>query len=102
MGERLSARQMRFTWMTAQLINYAFSIGIGLTYGDAYATDGHKDDSFHYKRLAVDFNAFDLETGEYLRETEDHAKLGRFWKMMGGTWGGDFSKPDGNHYSYGE
>ena len=92
--------QRRFTGMVADLILFAISQGYGLTFGDAYAKIGHKDGSFHYKRLAVDLNLF--KAGVYLTETEDHAPLGKKWKEMGGTWGGDFKHPDGNHYSYKE
>jgi hypothetical protein len=28
--------------------------------------------------------------------------LGEYWELIGGTWGGRFKNPDGNHYSYGE
>jgi hypothetical protein len=86
--------------MTARLIAFATEQGYDLTYGDAYAQSGHSDDSFHYKRLAVDFNLF--KNGAFLTETEDHRTLGEFWESIGGTWGGRFKSPDGNHYSYGE
>ena len=87
--------------MDAALILKAYALGYELTTGDAWAqeADGHhKDGSFHYKRLARDYNLF--KDGKYLTETEDHAELGEFWQSMGGTWGGNFD--DGNHYSYGE
>ena len=94
----LSKKQRRFTVMIGQLINYAGSIGYELTFGDAFATSGHKNDSFHYKRLAVDFNLF--IGGVYQTSTESHKMLGEYWELIGGTWGGRFN--DGNHYSYGE
>ena len=96
----LQPKQSEFTRMVGLLIAYATQRGYELTFGDAYATGGHCNNSFHYKRLAIDFNLF--KDGEYLRKTEDHKKLGVFWKSIGGTWGGDFKSPDGNHYSYGE
>jgi len=82
------------------LINYATLQGYELTFGDAFASSGHIKDSFHYKRLAIDLNLF--KDGEYLTETEDHRTLGLFWESIGGTWGGRFENPDGNHYSLGE
>ncbi len=56
----------------------------------------HSDD----RRLAIDLNLF--RDGRYLETTEDHAPLGLFWESLGGTWGGRFRDPDGNHYSLGE
>jgi hypothetical protein len=86
--------------MLSLLINYATLQGYEITFGDAYAKSGHIDGSFHYKRLAIDLNLF--KNGEYLTETQDHKPLGLFWESIGGTWGGRFEKPDGNHYSLGE
>ena len=95
-------KQRKFTLMIAHLIAFAYAQGYELSFGDAARMDGkgHIDGSFHYKRLAVDFNLF--KDGVYLTKTEDHAMLGEFWKSIGGTWGGDFTRKDGNHYSYGE
>ena len=86
--------------MLSLLLDYANLKGYEITLGDAFATSGHKDDSFHYKRLAIDLNLF--KDGKYLTETDDHRPLGLFWESIGGTWGGRFKNPDGNHYSYGE
>ena len=81
--------------MISRLIRFAYNMGYKLTFGDAYATTGHMENSLHYKRLAVDFNLF--KDGRYLTRTEDHAPLGEYWEAIGGTWGGRFN--DGNHYS---
>ena len=86
--------------MVGLLINYATLQGYELTFGDAFASSGHIKGSFHYKRLAIDLNLF--KNGEYLTDTQDHKPLGEFWESIGGTWGGRFKSPDGNHYSYGE
>ena len=86
--------------MISQLIDHVYNHGFELTFGDAHATTGHKENSFHYKRLAVDFNLF--INGVYQTTTEAHKPLGDFWKSIGGTWGGDFKHKDGNHYSYTE
>jgi len=99
----LSERQAKFTEMIALLIQYAHLLGYSLTFGDAYSKvefGVHSANSFHYKRLAIDLNLF--IDGVYQTSTEAHEKLGKFWKLIGGTWGGDFSNKDGNHYSYGE
>ena len=96
--------QATFAFMIAVLIIYANIIGFKVTFGDAWAKEGegrpHSKNSFHYKRLALDLNLF--KNDKYLPNTEDHAPLGSFWKHLGGTWGGDFTNPDGNHYSWGE
>ena len=94
-NETLGQKQRKFTFMVHQLIQFAYEAGYELTFGDAFAHDGHKDDSNHYKRLAVDFNLF--KDGVYLTETEDHRMLGEYWELLGGSWGGRFN--DGNHYS---
>lgn len=91
----LRKKQSKFVGMVALLILYAESQGYELTFGDAWATSGHKETSLHYDRLAIDLNLF--RDGEYLISTEDHFPLGEFWESMGGSWGGRFG--DGNHYS---
>jgi len=96
----LRERQSEFVFNVARLIDFAYAQGYELTFGDAWARDGHRPGSFHYKRLAIDLNLF--RNGEYLTSTEDHLPLGVFWESLGGTWGGRFSNPDGNHYSWGE
>ena len=96
----LREQQSQFARMVGLLINYATLQGYEITFGDAYAKSGHIEGSFHYKRLAIDLNLF--KDGEYLTETQDHRPLGLFWESIGGTWGGRFKKPDGNHYSLGE
>jgi len=96
----LRKKQSRFTYLVSKLIQYAYSEGYELTFGDAYAKSGHILGSYHYKRLAIDFNLF--KDGKYLDKTEDHKFLGEYWESLDPmcVWGGRFS--DGNHYSYGE
>ena len=123
----LRKRQSEFARMVGLLIQKAYELGYKLTFGDAYiwvdekrlgdlpfVSDldedeyeelisvilGHSKKSFHYNRLAIDLNLF--KDGKYLTKTEDHRFLGEYWKSIGGTWGGDFKRKDGNHYSYGE
>jgi len=90
--------QSQFVRMVSDLIDFATSEGYEFTFGDAYATTGHIENSFHYKRLAIDLNLF--KDGVYLTRTEDHKPFGEYWESIGGTWGGRFD--DGNHYSYKE
>lgn len=102
----LGQKQRKFTRMIAQLIEYAYTNGYELTFGDAYRDPRlHGDvgvkksyssaNSLHKSRLAVDFNLF--KDGQYLTSTEDHRALGEYWESIGGIWGGRFN--DGNHYS---
>jgi len=81
--------------MVALLIQFATQEGYELTFGAAWASGGHRDNSLHYDRLAIDLNLF--RDGKWLNETEDHEILGLFWELIGGSWGGRFG--DGNHYS---
>jgi len=96
----LNEKQFRFTYLVSVLIQFAYSVGYTLSFGDAYAHDGHKMGSYHYRRLAIDLNLF--KDGKYLEKTEDHEPLGEFWESLDPecTWGGRFK--DGNHYSFGE
>ncbi|MGL4751433.1 MAG: M15 family metallopeptidase [Aeromonadaceae bacterium] len=108
MSETMGQKQRRFTRMLADLINFAYDNGYELTVGDAYRDPrlhgemgvkkgyGHAS-SNHKQRLAMDFNLF--RDGKFLTSTEDHRPLGEYWESIGGSWGGRFSNPDGNHYS---
>ena len=91
----LQPQQSRFVFMIAILIIYAWFKGYRLTFGDAWAKDGHKKRSLHYIRLAVDFNLF--IDNVWQENTEAHRPLGEFWELMGGIWGGRHD--DGNHYA---
>ena len=94
----LRQRQSKFARMTALLIQFAYEQGYEITFGDAWAKTGHKENSFHYKRCAIDLNLF--RDGNYLQSTKAHEPLGLFWESIGGSWGGRWQ--DGNHYSFGE
>lgn len=103
----LRERQSAFAKALALLILYAYQLGFEVTKEEGTATPcpkcghyGHKEGSFHGKKLAEDLNLF--KDGKYLDKTEDHRPLGEFWESLGGTWGGRFPDPDGNHYSWGE
>lgn len=106
----LSKTQQKFTLRIAEFIIWAYGQGYTLTFGDAYRDPrlhgplgtklgyGHKN-SNHKQRLAVDFNAFDLD-GNYLTTTEEYAPLGEYWQALDidCCWGGEFG--DGNHFSF--
>lgn len=106
-------RQSLFTRLICQHTLWLYEQGYEVTDGDAYRDPrvhgayGEKKSysstySFHKRRLARDLNLF--KDGEYLSTTEAHRFSGEMWKSRHPlcTWGGDFRKPDGNHYSFGE
>jgi len=95
---KVRRQQSGFIRALGHLILYAYYLGYELTGGDLWAHDGHKDDSKHYIRLAIDLNLF--KEGEYLTDTESHRPLGEYWENLGGIWGGRFANPDGNHYEW--
>lgn len=110
MSMTLGEKQRAFARMVGQLIDHAYRSGYELTLGDAYRDPRvHGDvgvkksyssaNSVHKHRLAIDLNLF--KGGEYLTSSEAHRPLGEFWKSLHPDcrWGGDFSSPDGNHYS---
>jgi len=91
----LRPKQSLFALLVALLIQKAYELGYEISFGDAWAHDGHRDRSLHYIRLAIDLNLF--KDGKYLTSAEAHSKLGVYWESLGGSWGGRFG--DANHYS---
>ncbi len=91
-------RQHLFARLLPLLILYMDSNGYEVTLGNTTAPTNHKN-SLHPMKLAIDLNLF--LNGKYLRSTKAHEQFGRFWKSLHPLcrWGGDFFKPDGNHYS---
>ena len=108
---RLGRRQEIFTKALALLLQFAQIKGFDIRMGDVARSKEEAErlgfaGSLHCSRLAADLNLF--KDGKYLRKTEDHEQLGKFWESLSGNyegaelvfrWGGSFSKPDGNHYS---
>ena len=106
----LGEKQRRFTECIGKLITWAYDNGFELTFGDAYRSPEQAaanaaagtgiSKSVHTVRLAVDFNLF--VDGAFQQTTDAHRPLGEYWKTLDpeARWGGDFTKPDGNHYSF--
>lgn len=103
----LSQKQQQFTRMIGQLIAWSFANGYALTLGEAYRTPEQAKlnastgagiaNSLHIQRLAIDFNLF--IGGVYQTDSQAFLPLGEYWESLGGSWGGRFKKPDGNHFS---
>lgn len=98
----LRQKQSLFVRLIGRLIGIVYEQGWELTFADAYRPDrqGHKKDSLHYSRLAIDLNLF--VNGIWV--TEDSAEwrfIGTRWKALHPLcrWGGDFASVDLNHFS---
>ncbi len=97
-----------FSLNLAKFIIYIYNSGYTCTGGEWWRTPEMAEiyaqsgkgirDSLHIRRLAVDFNLF--KDGQYLDTAEAHRPFGEYWKSLNpkNRWGGDFHKPDGNHY----
>lgn len=124
---KLSEKQQIFSKNIASLIVYADLLEIGLTFGEAYRTPsqvllnffGFKVvkggvlgiklvkskklsktlNSYHLKRLAVDFNFF--INGKLTYDKHKLAELGSFWEGLHpeNRWGGNFKNfTDTSHF----
>ena len=93
----LRENQSLFVELIAELIIHAYKQGFEMTFGDAWAKTGHRHNSNHYIRLAIDLNLF--KDGVWLQRTVDHLELGNYWESLNPLccWGGRWN--DGNHYS---
>lgn len=107
----LGEKQRLFAKLVPRLIDKAHELSFEVTLGDAFRDPrlhgaigvklgyGHPK-SGHKHKLAIDLNLF--RGGVYLAATEDHRPLGEWWEKQHefARWGGRFSTPDGNHYSF--
>jgi hypothetical protein len=105
----LGEKQRRFTELVGRLIEWSYDEGFELTFGECYRTPEQAAlnaasgagiaNSLHTKRLAIDLQLF--LGGEYQTASSAYKPLGDYWKTLDpeARWGGDFSKPDGNHFS---
>lgn len=105
----LSEKQRLFTKLVGQLIEWTYIQKYELTFGETLRTPEQAianaasgkgiSRSNHLIRLAIDLNLF--INGIYKTDTANYKSLGDYWKSLNPlcAWGGDFSKPDGNHFS---
>lgn len=112
-ADQLRDAQFEFTRHIGYLINFAYANGFTLSFGEAFRTEYQQKeylrtgrsqtlDSYHLKRLAVDFNIF--VDGYYLfsdksRKTQDIEivkPLGQYWESLSklNRWGGNFKSLD--------
>jgi len=105
----LGEKQRLFVQLVAKLIIWAYSNGYELTFGETVRTQAQAasnaasgvgiSKSLHLLRLAIDLNLF--MQGKYITDSAEYKPLGDYWKTLHPlcSWGGDFTKPDGNHFS---
>jgi len=106
----LREKQSLFAQHIGWLLIVARGMGFDVTLGEAYrapeiaamyARDGRGiSNSLHTQRLAIDLNLF--KDGTYLTTSEAYTPLGEWWERQHelARWGGRFSRPDGNHFSF--
>lgn len=112
MGETtfsLFEKQKMFSLNTALLILWCNDNGYGVTCGETYRipeqakSNAEKGigiaNSLHCKRLAIDLNLF--QGTKYLTDSKLYEHAGNYWLSLSpmNRWGGNFTKPDGNHFS---
>lgn len=105
----LSEHQRKFAQLVGKLIDWAYANGYELTFGEAWRSDEEAKiqadkgagivNSLHRLRCAVDLNVF--KDGAFQTDIEAYRPLGEYWKTLDPdcAWGGDFSRPDSDHFS---
>ena len=105
----LSEKQRLFAKLLGNLLAHIYAQGDEITLGEAYRTpeqaalNAQKGsgiaNSLHTQRLAIDLNLW--QAGKWATDSAAHKPYGEWWKQQHPLcrWGGDFKKPDGNHYS---
>ena len=113
----LGDKQRLFVRLFAEFVLWCYEQGYELSDGEAYRTPEQAalnaaagrgiTNSLHCKRLARDVNLFkDSAPGAdddvYQKDSDAYRPLGEKWESMHplARWGGRFSRPDGNHFSF--
>lgn len=112
----LGDKQRLFAQLLGEFLVWCYANDYEVSFGEAYRTPEQAalnaqrgvgiSKSLHTKRLAVDLNLFldsSLASDEdvYQPTSEAYKPLGDKWKSLNPLcrWGGDFTRPDGNHFS---
>lgn len=105
----LGQKQEIFSLNLGHLLLFAYTRGYRIRMGEVLRTREQAlmnanngtgiTNSLHIVKLAADLNVF--KDGTWLTDSANLKELGDFWKSLDplNCWGGDFSKPDGNHFS---
>lgn len=108
----LGEKQRLFGKLVGKLLTWVYtpeSDGWAVTFAEAYRTPEQAalnaktgagiTNSLHTIRLAIDLNLF--INGIYQTDSAAYKEMGEYWKSLHplARWGGDFKKPDGNHFS---
>jgi hypothetical protein len=108
----MTLREARCTFSRAlaELVLRAGDLGFEIAFDEVTdrvtekdPTTDHMKGSLHEIGLAADLLLY--KDGKYLVDTADYTSLGVLWEEMGKqrnlafTWGGRFTKKDGNHFS---
>jgi len=105
----LGEKQEKFTVMLTQLLVWCEYHGYKIRLGEVWRTSeqaawnaahglGIKG-SLHTLKLAVDFAYVRDAAGKPLLTKANWQPLGDEWKLLGGSWGGDFKNRDVYHFS---
>lgn len=118
----LAATRVQFTRLLAKMLTEASIVGIRVALDEGrvlqirtgldprnvkgrFIDRVHIPQSLHYRGLAVDLACYDADW-VYIQDGshQDYSRLGKVWKSLDPmcTWGGDFSRPDPCHFSFGE
>jgi D-alanyl-D-alanine carboxypeptidase len=101
--------QITFASLVPHLIDWAFANGYTVTLGEAWRSPAEAAinaqtgagiaNSLHTERLAIDLNLF--KDGVLLESVDDYRPMGQFWLTLHtlARWGGNFSRPDSDHFS---
>lgn len=107
--ETLSQKRCRFTQDVSALIQQAKKYGFDCALDQVKRTQAEAtanaasgagiSNSLHLLGLAVDLLLY--KDGVYQTDSAAYAPLGTWWRSFSAfhCWGGDFKKPDGNHFS---
>jgi hypothetical protein len=105
----LGEKQRLFVKLVGQLIDWSYANGYELTFGETVRTQAEAASnaasgigiakSNHLIRLAVDLNLF--IAGEFKTDRDSYKPLGDYWCSLDPLcrWGGNFSRPDSDHFS---